>query len=128
MTFAYTAGTITCKPQPPHDCGLPQWPTACGCPDPEFFSLDVEVAATFQTADGAFNEQLSATASLSWQPGYVTWTATLPAHDLQGTYPPMFGATETFDFQGTFGPSAPLAGTVVETKGQRTGGGGAWGM
>jgi len=128
MTFTYEAGTVTCKPQLPDCDPTPDDPDRVCCPLASYGSLSVEVAATFQTSDGAFDEPLSATATVAWfAPGSVTWTATLPARDLHGTYPPMFGATETFDFQGALAPSASLSGTVVETKGALMGGGGTWG-
>ncbi len=129
ITVAYTAGTITCKPYPP-DCDLnPPEVTTCPCPEGGAYgSFDIELAVTFQTADGSFDEQLSATASVStFTPESVTWVATLPVADLHAPIPPVFLAQQTFHFQGALAPIASLSGTIVETSGQLTGGGGTWG-
>ncbi|MBM4361831.1 MAG: hypothetical protein FJ104_04060 [Deltaproteobacteria bacterium] len=53
-----------------------------GCPD----LLEMNAVLAFETADGAFAETFSGTLSLEQAFGTMTFVATLPAGDLQGTY------------------------------------------
>jgi hypothetical protein len=90
--------------------------------------LRVTLPIRFVTADGSFDESLTATVLYIAYPGYpsITWSASEPATAFHGTYPPMFGTGETFAYGGSL---ATLdEGIVREATNESSEGGGWWGQ
>jgi hypothetical protein len=74
---AYDQGAVTCTPG---TCSMGQ--------DPACFpaSLAIDLAMTFKTADGTFNEAFTATVNESRLGDGVGFTGAIPATQLEGTY------------------------------------------
>ena len=129
LTFTYSGGPVECSPPPPPDCDPPGGDSGFTCSPcglgTGILSLPLDV--TFQTADGAFDEQFVATAT-SYGPGFqVEWVGSLPATQLHGTYPPIFSPNETVYFEGQLDGPSDDNGIVDELVPNKiSGGGGAW--
>ncbi|MCL2448052.1 MAG: hypothetical protein FWD17_03800 [Polyangiaceae bacterium] len=128
LTFTYTGGPAQCDPPLPNDCDIGDpdaGVTSCPC---RLGNVVLPFDVTFQTADGAFNEQFVVSASLKTDFGesVIQWQATVPASQLHGTYPPIFSPSETIGFEGTLEPTGYDEGIVFEQTDQASGGGGSW--
>jgi hypothetical protein len=130
LTFTYSGGPVKCSPPPPQDCDPPPGADSgftcspCGL-GTGIVSLPLDV--TFKTADGAFDEQFVATATVYWPGGQVEWQGSLPASQLHGTYPPIFSPNETVIFYGQLAGPSYDNGSVDEMVWNKiSGGGGSW--
>jgi hypothetical protein len=125
MSFGTAPISMECLPGLSTGC---ETPGACGPCAVGPVVLRVTLPLHFVTADGAFDESLTATVRYIGYPGYpsITWAASQPATAFHGTYPPMFGTGETFGYGGSL--ATLNEGLVREATGEVSGGGGWWGQ
>jgi hypothetical protein len=120
---AYAGGVVHCeKGLCPCD-PIPGFP--CGeCKAPGVPSVDV--ALTFRTSDGTFDEQLTATVRLSDE--VIVWSAELPMSELRGTYHFHLDPSTSprLLFQGQMSDKQ-ASGVVSETNHSFSGYGISWG-
>jgi hypothetical protein len=135
ISVKYAGGAITCHPLV---CGcqdplpnIPSCPTYCLSPGAPWVSVDV--AMTFRTADGSFDEQFTATAVFSnpaapdSPDNWTNWSATIPGTAVMGHYQFIGTATQTtLAFQGEF-RGTTATGQVTEMNATSSRGVGGWG-
>jgi hypothetical protein len=124
MVFGAVPSAMQCLSAVPSNCGTSGDCGPCAVGPVE---LEMLLPLRFFTADGTFDETLTAAVSYVPYPGVplIRWSASESARALQGSYPPMFGQDETLSFQGKLEPLDQ--GFVSEAASPAWVGGGEWG-
>jgi hypothetical protein len=118
----FNGGTILCTID--HFVCPPGAP--CRAPIPPTISLQLDV--TFKTADGVFDEALTATATYSTNRTSVLVQAELPATQIRGSYPVVAGSRDQVKlvFSGLFEGNQYTGGISEVLVGQVSFSGGSW--